>query len=56
MKTLSEKRLQSPVGPLYKYSVLACELAGNSKFMEHVDNETIKNKPADIIDLQARSA
>lgn len=56
MKTLNEKRLESPVGPLYKYSVLACELASDSKFMEHVENETITIKPADIIDLQARSA
>lgn len=55
MKTLSEKRLESPVGPLYKYSVLACELANDSKFMEPVENEIIEIKPDAIIDLQAGS-
>jgi cellulose synthase (UDP-forming) len=56
MKLLNEKRLESPVGPLYKYSVLACELANDSKFMEHTENETTQIRPADIADLQSRSA
>lgn len=33
VKTLKEKRLESPVGPLYEYTVLACDLPNESRYV-----------------------
>ena len=48
MKVLKEKRLESPIGPLYKYKVLSCELPKKSKLDAEVTGD-IKHEEAEVV-------
>lgn len=49
IKILREKRLESPVGPLYKYRVLACELENDSKFTKIPEHYQSANHADDSV-------
>ena len=56
MKILKEKKLDNPIGPLYKYKVLACELPNEPKSTKNIENKFSAHSHGNVIYLDSRAA